>query len=167
MNPSEFQQARETRLKTFETKYAAAKKEYTEALQQAIAEQDRPSQCVLIKKALDKNKELTQLINEMITPSGSSGCKLNPNRIRELNADIEKYKAQHESIQHDRDRVHALQKAYWGVENRIKVLHGIETIYIVLLVLASILLVILVFKSGFYRIFNTESITPIVPRSLT
>jgi len=84
-----------------------------------------------------------------------------------LNADIEKYKAQHESIQHDRDRVHALQKAYWGVENRIKVLHGIETIYIVLLVLASILLVILVFQSGIHRIFNAQSVTSVVPRSLT
>lgn len=167
MNPSEFQQAREARLKTFETKYEASKKEYTEALQRAIAEQDRPSQCVLIKKALDKNKELTQLISEMITPSGSSGCSLTPDRIRALNDDIEKYKAQHESIQHDRDRAHALQKAYWGFENRIKVLHGIETIYIALLALASILLVILVFRSGLYRIFNAESITPVVPRSFT
>jgi hypothetical protein len=167
MNPSDFKQAREARLKAFESKYAASKKEYTEALQQAMAEQDRPSQCVLIKKALDKNNELTRLINEMITPSGSGGCSLTPDRIRALNADIEKYKAQHESIQHDRDRVHALQKAYWGVENRIKVLHGIETIYIVLLVLASILLVILVFQSGIHRIFNAQSVTSVVPRSLT
>lgn len=167
MNPSEFQQAREARLNAFETKYAAAKKEYADSIQKAIAEQDRPSQCVLIKKALDKNKELTQLINEMITPGGSSGCKLSPDRIRTLREDIEKYKEQHEAIQHDKDRMYALQKTYSEIETRIEVLQGVETIYIVLLALAIILLVILVFQSGVQRIFDTQTVSPVVPGSFT
>jgi hypothetical protein len=167
MNPSDFQEAREARLKVFDEKYNALKKEYADALQKAIAEQNRPSQCVLIKKALDKNTQLTQLVNEMLTPSGSSGCKLTPDKIHALREDVEKYKAQHEEIRQGRDRIHALQMAYTDLEKRVEVLRGIETVYTVLLALVSVLLVVLMFHSGVRSILNTESVAPVVPRSFT
>jgi len=167
MNPSDFQQAREARLKAFDEKYNAAKQAYGDALQKAISEQDRSSQCVLIKNALDKNKELTQLVSEMLTPSGSSGCKLTADKMTALRQDIEKYKKQYEEIRQGRDRIHALQMAYADVEKRVHVLHGIETIYIVLLALVSILLIILVFHSGISSIFNAQPVAPVVPRGFT
>lgn len=167
MNPSDFQQAREARLKAFDEKYKVAKQAYGDALQKAISEQDRSSQCVLIKNALDKNKELTQLVAEMLTPSGSSGCKLTPDKIQALRTDVEKYKKQYEEIRQGRDRIHALQMAYSDLERRVNVLHGLETIYVVLLALVSILLVILLFHSGITSIFNTKPVASIVPGRLT
>ena len=167
MNPSDFQQAREARLKAFDEKYKLSKQEYADALQKAISEKDRASQCVLIKNALDKNKELTQLVGEMLTPSGSSGCKLTADKIRALRTDVEKYKTQFAEIRQGRDRIHALQMSYADMEKRVNVLHGIETIYVVLLALVSILLVILVFHSGISSIFNTKSVASIVPGRLT
>jgi hypothetical protein len=167
MNPSDFQQAREARLKAFDEKYKVAKQAYADALQKAMSEQDRSSQCVLIKNALDKNKELTQLVGEMLTPSGSSGCKLTADKIRSLRTDVDNYTKQYEEIRQGRDRIHSLQMAYANVENRVNVLHGLETIYIVLLALVSILLVILVFHSGISSIFNTKSVASVVPGGLT
>ena len=164
MNPSEFRIQRARRMKEFEDKYDALKTEYSTSLNSAINEPDRAKQCVLIKSALDKNKELTRAVQSFLTLSDNKTCKLTPKMIRNLRQDIEKYKLQHAEIQQGRDRVFALQQSFQQLQQQSKVLHGSQFIYAILVAVLLITLVILLSASRVRDVLNAQSIAPVVPR---
>lgn len=167
MNPGEFRVEREKRLKEFEDKYSVLKSEYSAALRSAMNETDRAKQCVLIKTALDKNREITTAVQSFLTLSDDKSCKLTPEMVRNLRADIEKYKQQHAEIQQGRDRVFALQQSYDQLEQQSTVLQGTQFIYLILVAIAIIILVILVGASRIRDVLNTESVTPVVSGRFT
>jgi len=167
MNPSEFQSARQGRLKTFEEKYAVLKSQYSEALKKSISETDRTNQCVLIKAALDANEKLTALVQEFLVGSGSGNCKVTAEKIRSLREDIETYKKQYAEIQQGRDKIYALQSSYDSLEQKIEVLRGIGFVYVVLISFGLIMLVLLMFYSGISRAFNTQSVSSVIPGGFT
>ena len=167
MNPSDFRVEREKRLKEFEDKYASLKTEYSSALQAAMNETDRAKQCVLIKTALDKNKEITTAVQSFLTLSDDKRCKLTPEMVRSLRADIEKYKQQHEQIQQGRDRVYSLQQSYEQLQQQSPVLHGSQFLYVILVAISMLVLFILVSASSIRDVLNAESISPVVTRGFT
>jgi len=167
MNPSEFRTERDKRLKEFEDKYESLKTEYSAALQSAINEPDRAKQCMLIKTALDKNKEITTAVQSFLTLSDDKSCKLTPEVIRSLRADIEKYKQQHAEIQQGRDRVYSLQQSYDQLQHQSAVVQGSQLLYIIILAVAGLVLFILVSASSIRDILNAEPVAAIIPRSFT
>jgi hypothetical protein len=167
MNASEFQSARAERIKAFDRDYKALKERYDAALKTAISEQDRASQCVRIKEVLDLNKQLTQLVQNVLVGSEDGGCKLTPERIRALRLDIEKYKEQYAEIQQGRDRVYALRLALSTEEQKVDVAHGSQLLYLGLLLLVLVALVVVVISSGVRNTFNAQSVAPVVSGRFT
>lgn len=165
MNPSEFRTERDKRLREFENTYTRLKTEYSTAIRSAMNETDRAKQCVLIKTALDKNKEITTAVQSFLTLSDDKTCKLSPDMIRSLRADIEKYKQQHAEIQQGRDRVYALQQSYDQLQNQSAVVEGSQFLYVILLAIAGLILFILVSASSIRDVLNAESVAPVISRS--
>jgi hypothetical protein len=167
MNPQEFQTERVRRLKDFEDKYATLKTEYSNALQSSINETDRTKQCVLIKAALDKNKEMTGAVQDFLTLSDDKNCKLTPEMVRGLREDIEKYKKQHGDIQQGRDRIYALQRSYDQLQQQTAIVDGSQLLYIILLGISAVVLFVLVSASSIRDILNAKPIASIIPRGFT
>ena len=167
MNPQEFRTERDKRLREFEDKYTLLKTDYSTALQSAMNEPDRTKQCVLIKTALDKNKEITGTVQSFLALSDDKTCKLTPEMVRSLREDIEKYKQQHAEIQQGRDRVHALQRSYDQLQSQTKVLQGSQLLFIILIAVSLIVLFVLVSASSIRDVLNAKPVTPIIPRSFT
>jgi hypothetical protein len=167
MNPTEFQVSRDSVLNTFETSYSDLKTKYSTALNNAKSETDRPKQCVLIKSALDANKQLTTLVQDFVRLNTDGGCQLTPEKIQSLQNDIEKYKQQHEEIQQGKDRIFTLEKSFQ--ETDLKVIHadGINVFYFILIGLGVLVLIGLIFRSGINRTFNAQPIAPVISRSFT
>jgi hypothetical protein len=167
MNPQEFRVERDKRLREFNDKYASLKREYSAALQSSINETDRAKQCMLIKNTLDKNREITQLIESFLTLSDGKTCKLTQTMIRNLRADIEKYKQHHAEIKQGRDRLYTLQESYNQVQHESNVAQGSQFLYIILIAFAVIVVVVMVGASRIRDIFNTEPVAPVVSRGFT
>jgi len=165
MNPTDFKVAREQRLKIFEEKYASLKQVYSDALQKSISETDRSKQCVLIKKALEINQKLTALVQEFLVGTDGGNCKVTPDRIRQLRQDMETYKTQYAEIQQGRDRIHALQKSLYELEEKVQVVRGVDFMFMCLLAFGVILLVLLMFHSGISSAFNTYAVSPVLAGS--
>ena len=164
MNPTDFQVSRDTVLKTFETSYSDLKSKYTTALNNAKTETDRPKQCVLIKSALDANKQLTTLVEDFVRLNTDGGCNLTPDKIQSLQKDIEKYKGQHAEIQQGKDRVYSLEKSFQDID--LKAIHadGINVFYFIIIGLGVLVLIALIFSSGINRTFNTQPVAPVITR---
>lgn len=167
MNPTEFQVSRDSVLRTFETSYSNLKTQYSTALQNAKSETDRPKQCVLIKSALDANKQLTTLVQDFVRLNTDGGCQLTPEKIQSLQKDIEKYKEQHAEIQQGKDRIFSLEKSFQ--ETDLKAIHadGINVFYFILIGLGVLVLIGLIFRSGINRTLNTQPIAPVISRGFT
>lgn len=163
MNATEFRINRDQQLKEFDQKYASLKSQYATALQDAMTEQDRPKQCVKIKEALDANQKLTTLVGSYLTANEK---EINSDMVRNLRADIEKYKEQHIQIQHGKDKLFALEQAKLQLQEKIDVTYGVQLIYITLIVIGLILLLVLIFSSNFSSVGDTQSVSSVLPGSL-
>lgn len=164
MNPTEFQTARDDIVKAFETKYQDLKTQYSAALNNAKTEPDRPKQCVLIKSALDTNRELTTLVSDFMRLNTDGGCELTPSKVRKLQSDIEKYKSQFADIQQGRNKVTSLEKSFAEIDAKAAHTDGINVFYFMLISVGLFVLVGLVFTSGIRRALYAQPVTPIVSR---
>jgi len=164
MNPTDFQTARDSIVKSFETKYADLKRQYCSALKNAKSETDRPRQCVLIKSALDTNGALTTLVSDFLRLNDEGACSLSPDRIHKLQSDIEKYKDQFAEIQQGRDKVFSLEKSFADIDSQTIHADGVNLFYFVLTALCLFVLIGLVFSSGISSGFNAQPVSPVVPR---
>ena len=167
MNPTEFVQARGERLKAFELKYAGSKREYLDAVSAAKTEPDRARQCVLIKKALDKNKDLTATINEYLVGDDNPDEKVDATKIRKLHEDIALYKAQHELIQQGKDSMLALEVAKSQLNTKIDITKANTGLYFFLSILIGGILLLTILGSGIRRAFYANAIAPVFPGRFT
>ena len=163
MNPTEFVQARGERLKTFEDKYTASKKDYLDAVTSAKTETDRAKQCVLIKKALDKNKDLTAIIQEYLVGTDTPAEKVDAAKIRKLHEDIEVYKSQHEQIQQGKDNVLALEVAKSQLNTKIDIAKASTGLYLAISVIIGGILILTILGSGIRRAFYTNTVASVFP----
>ena len=164
MNAKEFQLAREQRLQTFEVQYAELKTQYAAALRTAKDEKDRTTQCVLIKSALELNQRLTALVQAYLMGTDSGDCKLTQDKIRNLRADIERYREQHGEIQQGRDKLHAMEQTLATLDEKVYVASGLEFVYMAVLGCILILLVVFLMSSSVRSVFNANAIAPPNPR---
>ena len=165
MNATEFRTSREDKLKAFDEKYGSLKSKYANALHSAITEQDRPTQCVRIKEALDANEQLTTLVTSYLA-TNTDGSQITPEMVSGLRSDIEKYKEQHVQIQHGKDKLYALEQAKLQLQEKIDVTYGVQLIYLTLIIIGLILLVVLVFTSNIGSVGDAQSVSSVVPGGL-
>ena len=164
MNPVEFQTTRASNLRAFEQNYATKKAQYTAALNSARTTTDRAQQCVFIKSALDANKQLSVVVEDLLRLNQTGGCELTPAKIQTLRDDIEKFKKQHADIQQGKDRIHSLEMSFADLDAKTLHTDGVNMFYFVVIGTGVLALVGLVFRSGIHRAFNAQSVAPVVPR---
>lgn len=167
MNPTEFVQARGERLKQFEEKYDALKKEYLDAVSSAKRETDRAKQCVLIKSALDKNTQLTELIQEYLVGSEPSTSGVDAEKIRKLHEDVELYKEQHAQIQQGKNNILALELAKSQLDTKIDIAKASTGLYLILSIIIGGILLLTILGSGIRSAFYTNAVSSVFPGSFT
>ena len=148
---------------SFQTQYDALKSRYRASLDNAMKEQDRPTQCVHIKDALQTNKKLTELVQGFLAVSDPQTCALTPAKLQNLHADVQSYKDQHSEIQQGRDSLRSMENAYASLQDDINRTKGIGFWYLVLLVILAAVVVVLLVWSSIGSVFNTQSVATVLP----
>ena len=110
MSLTDFQTSRAVSMTSFQTQYDTLKTRYRKDLDDAIKEQDRPTQCVHIKDALQTNKKMTELVQGFLATSDPKTCTLSQAQLRNLHADVKSYKDQHDEIQQGQEGKAITQK---------------------------------------------------------
>lgn len=161
MNASEFQTARNKQLREFQTAYATLKSDYSSAVVNALREQDRSKQCILIKRVLDINKKITGLLSSFRGNADPGTCKSNPELGHIIQKDLEAYNKEHEDIQQGRDELAALKNAISRTKEKTKEVIGTFSWFAILVCVSLVaLLFVVVFRVG-SSMFNTQSSAPV------
>ena len=92
MNTTEFKTQRGKQLADFQKQYGDLKSEYSTSVINAVKEQDRSKQCILIKQVLDVNKKITALLNSFNSNVDPGTCKSNPELKTRLMTDLNQFK---------------------------------------------------------------------------
>lgn len=167
MSLTDFQTSRATSMASFQTQYDALKARYRTSLDNAIKEEDRPTQCVHIKDALQTNKKMTELVQGFLATADPETCKVTQSQLRNLHADVKDYKDQHDEIQQGQDKLRSLENAYASVQDEISVVKGTGFWYLVLLIAITVIAVAAMVGSSIRSALNTQSVTPVFPGRFT
>lgn len=161
MNTTEFKTQRSKQLADFQKQYGDLKTEYSTAVINAVKEQDRSKQCMLIKQVLDTNKKITALLNSFNANVDPGTCKANPELKTRLLADLNQYKKEHEEIQQGREQLVGLQNALERTKEKTIEINDMFSWYAVLIgVSVLILLFIIMFRTS-SSMFNTQPSAPV------
>ena len=163
MEASEFQSARNSQLSTFQKQYDGLKAEYSSGVVNALKEQDRAKQCVLMKQVLDTNKKITGLIKSFSGTVDPGFCKANPLLKQKLQSDLEEYNKQYEDIQQGSDHLTALKNSIQTANDQTEQIKKWFPWYSVLIVLSILILVFIIVFRTTSSAFNTQPSAPILP----
>jgi Fe2+ transport system protein B len=165
MDASVFSAGRNTQLKNFQTQYDTLKSEYSSAVVNALKEQDRSKQCILIKQVLDTNKKITGLLRSFSGNLDPGTCKSNPEIKNIIQRDLETYNKEHEDIQQGRDQLSSLKNAIERTKEKTKEVIGTFSWFAILMLVSVVaLLFIVIFRVG-SSVLNTQTSTAVVPGS--
>ena len=167
MSLTDFKTSRDASMASFQTQYDALKAEYRKSLDDSIREQDRPTQCVHIKNALQTNKKLTELVQGFLATTDPQTSNMTQEQLRNLHADIQTYKDQHNEIQQGRDKLRSLENAYASVQDEIKMAKGVGFWYLVGLIALTVIAVAAMAGSSIRSALNTQSVSPVFTGSFT
>jgi Fe2+ transport system protein B len=166
MEASEFKNVRDTALQSFQTQYNGLKSTYSSAVINALKEQDRSKQCLLIKQVLDTNKKITALINSFKGTADPETCKANPLLKQRLQSDLEEYNKQYENIQQGSNQLNALKSAIETANEKSNEIQQIFPWYAILIIISVVILIfIIVFRSGSSGATNAQTSTSVFPRT--
>ena len=162
MEASEFQTSRDTQLKSFQQQYDSLKTGYSSSVVNALREQDRSKQCMLIKQVLDTNKKITALIKSFQGTIDPGTCKANPLLKQKLQSDLDEYNKQYENIQQGNSHLDALKNAIENTNEKAKEVEQRFPWYAVLVIVSLLLLIFaIVFRSGSSSAVNTQASTSV------
>jgi len=148
MDASEFQTSRNKQLTDFQAQYSGLKSEYSSAVINALKEQDRSKQCILIQQVMNINKKITAFLKSFSTNLDPGSCKANPDLMKKLKSDIELYNKEHEEIQQGTDQLSGLRSVIERTKEKTKEITDIFSWYAVLIFVSVLVLVfIIVFRS--------------------
>lgn len=167
MSLTDFQTSREASMTSFTTQYDNLKTRYRKGLDDALKEEDRPTQCVHIKDALQTNKKMTELVQGFLATSDPQTCNVTKSQLRNLHADVQSYKDQHAEIQQGRDKVRSLENAYASVQDEINMAKGIGFWYLVGLIALAVIAVSAMVGSSIRSALNAQSVSPVFSGSFT
>jgi hypothetical protein len=161
MNTTEFKTQRGKQLADFQKQYTDLKTEYSTAVINAVKEQDRSKQCILIKQVLDTNKKITALLNAFNSNVDPGTCKSNPELKTRLMADLNQYKKEHEEIQQGREQLVGLQNALERTKEKTTEINEMFSWYAVLVGLSVVILIFIIIFRTSSSMFNTQPSAPV------
>ena len=161
MDASEFQITRKKQLSDFQTQYSGLKSEYSTAVINALKEQDRSKQCVLIQQVMNINKKITAFLKSFTTNVDPGLCKANPELMTKLKSDIWLYNNEHEEIQHGTDQLSGLRSVIERTKEKTKEITDIFSWYAVLIFMSVLVLVFIIVFRSTSNAFNTQPSTSI------
>ena len=167
MSLSDFQTSREASMTSFHTQYDNLKTLYRKRLDDALKEQDRPTQCVHIKDALQTNKKMTELVQGFLATTDPQTCNVTQLQLQNLHYDLQTYKDQHAEIQQGRHKLQSLENAYASVQDEIKMAKGVGFWYLVGLIALTVIAVAAMAGSSIRSALNTQSVSPVFSGSFT
>jgi Fe2+ transport system protein B len=166
MEASEFVATRDKQLKDFKSQYETLKSDYSSAVVNALKEQDRSKQCILIKQVLDTNKKITGLLTAFRGNADPGTCKSNPELGHIIQKDLEAYNKEHEDIQQGRDQLAALKNAIERTKEKTKgVVESFSWFAILIFISIVALIFVVVFRVG-SSVFNAQPGASVAPGSL-
>lgn len=163
MDASEFKTERTKQLADFQKQYNQLKTDYSSAVVNALKEQDRSKQCVLIKQVLDTNKKITALLKSFSANVDPGTCKANPQLQSKLRADLEQYNKEHEEIQQGKEQLAGLQNALERTKEKTHEIVELFSWYAILIGLSVVILIFIVVFRTSSSMFNTQTSTSIFP----
>ena len=161
MSLTDFQTSREASMASFQTQYDDLKTQYRKGLDDALKEQDRATQCIHIKDALQTNKKMTELIRGFLSTADPQTCNVTQVHLQNLHADAQSYKDQHAEIQQGRDKLRSLENAYASVQDEINMAKGIGFWYLVGLIALTVIAVAAMAGSSIRSALNAQSVSPV------
>lgn len=166
MNTSEFRIARDKQLSDFQKQYSDMKTEYTTAVINALKEQDRSKQCILLQQVLNANKKITNHLKSFTSTLDAGTCKANPTLIPKLKDDIQKYNKEYEEIQQGENQLAGLQNAIENTKQKTVEIKDMFSWYAVLIAISVVLLIFIVIFRSSSNIFNTDTSTSVFSPAL-
>lgn len=149
MEVNQFRQARATQMNDFQKDYTTLQTEYSRLLLAAIQEQDPSKQQDLVQKVLSINSELSERVRSMISEVNKSN---NTESLNKLTQELIQYQKEYDDIQKGKDSVTTLKMIYATDSMKVKQAESMFYFYIFSIVAMCILIVILIFRSGFSQL---------------
>jgi hypothetical protein len=161
MNTTEFKTHRSKQLADFQKQYGDLKTEYSTSVTNAVKEQDRSKQCILIKQVLDVNKKITALLNSFSGNIDPGTCKSNPELKTRLLGDLNQYKKEHEEIQQGREQLVGLKSALERTKEKTEEINDMFSWYAVLIGMSVVVLIFIIIFRTTSSMFNTQPSAPV------
>ena len=165
MDVSEFRTERSKQLADFQKQYSDLKTEYSTGVVNALKEQDRSKQCLLIKQVLDTNKKIIALLKSFNSNVDPGVCKANPLLQTKLREDIEQYNKEHEEIQQGANQLSGLHNAIERTTEKTQEITEMFSWYAILVGLSVIILIFIVIFRTTSSMFNTQPSVAVFPGS--
>jgi hypothetical protein len=163
MEASDFQSARDSQLQSFQKQYDGLKSTYSSSVVNALKEQDRSKQCMLIKQVLDTNKKITALISSFKGTVDPGTCKANPMLKQTLDKDLDEYNKQYENIQQGTSQLEGLKNTIQDTNEKSKEVEKMFPWYAVLVIVSILVLIFaIVFRSGSSSAVNAQPSAPVL-----
>ena len=165
MDVSEFRTERSKQLADFQKQYSDLKTEYSTGVVNALKEQDRSKQCLLIKQVLDANKKIIALLKSFNSNVDPGVCKANPLLQTKLREDIQQYNKEHEEIQQGANQLSGLHNAIERTTEKTQEITEMFSWYAVLVGLSVIILIFIIIFRTASSMFNAQPSMAVFPGS--
>lgn len=149
MEVVQFRNTRATQMADFQKDYSTLKTEYSRLLLASIQEQDAGKQQDLIQKVLFINSELSEKVRNMISEVNKSN---NTESLNKLTQELVQYQKEYDEIQKGKDSVATLKMIYANDSMKVKQAESMFYFYIFAIIAMCLLIVLLIFRSGFSQI---------------
>jgi hypothetical protein len=136
-----FQKSRDAELSEFEAEQLTLKRQYNEAISNAISEVDPDKRGELVKQILDVNKELSDGVREFVSKQ-TQGTSYDEKSVLELTNELIKYQKQYEQINSGNDKIKTLKLIL--SEDRDK-LSSMQTQFNIMLGLTGVGILLIIF----------------------
>ena len=148
MEIREFRESRNAQLDEFGQSYEFLKREYGQAMDRAITQQDPVKQQEAISTVLDINTELSTLLSNILSDLNKGSDGVDPKTLDDLTNDLILYQQQYQQIQMNKDKLQTLKLIYSSNKTKLDTVTNMYNIYLGILVLLTFLVLFLVVRTG-------------------
>ena len=155
MDIKRFQDARSTKLSSFENQYATLKKQYSDALLSAINEPDTTKRDPLVQKVLSLNTEMSSAVKDIMSSSNEGTEKFDAKTLSELTNDLIQYQKDYNEIQESKDKLETLKIIKNTTTDNLSSAEWMYNFYLFGLIALILLVIYLVLVTPSQSIFST------------
>ena len=155
MDIKKFQDARSTKLSSFEKQYTSLKKQYSDTLTSAINETDSAKRDPLVQKVLSLNTEMSSAVKDIMSSSNEGTEKFNPKILSDLTNDLIQYQKEYNEIQESKDKLETLKVIKNTTTDNLSSAEWMYNFYLFALIALILLVIYLVLVTPSQSIFST------------